>query len=573
MGASTSRQQLLQRMSLHEKAAQLVMPRIGGEYLAVGTPAYQRLRGWVADTAVGGVIITMGAPFETAVKLNMLQQLAAAPLLVAADMEHGPGQVLTGGVILPYGFENGGATRFPPLMGLGATGDEAFAWELGRITALEARSAGVHIAFAPVVDVNSNPLNPIINTRSFGSDPLQVGRMAAAHVRGLQDHGMLAAAKHFPGHGDTAIDSHVDLPVIGADRARLDALELVPFRAVIDAGIAGVMAGHIAFPALTGDSTPATLNGGLIQGVLRRDLGFDGLVFTDALDMGAIVRRYGNIEAALLALEAGVDILVQPPPDDVAAVVQAIVTAVRAGRIDEARLDASVERVLHAKQRLGLYENAVVDLATIPQVIGCPAHTATAAIAAQHSITLVRNGTVTGAGAGSGNGTLPLSGGTVLSIIYSDDYDPFTGRAFQRELASLPGTVLAEWLDGRADSVQLDRLMERARGVNTVIFAPFIRVVPGKPALSVAGPVAAAVRAIAAERPLIIVSFGSPYLLDLFADASAFVFAWGAWEPLQTAAARAITGRSAIGGRLPIPLPPHHALGDGVSLEAAERRP
>jgi beta-N-acetylhexosaminidase len=559
MGASTSRQQILHRMSLHEKAAQLVMPRIGGEYLAVGTPTYQRLRGWIEDTAVGGVIITMGAPFETAVKLNMLQQLAAVPLLVAADMEHGPGQVLTGGVILPYGFENGGATRFPPLMGLGATCDEGLAWELGRVTALEARAAGVHIAFAPVVDVNSNPLNPIINTRSYGADPLQVGRMAAAHVRGLQDHGMLATAKHFPGHGDTAVDSHVDLPVIAADRARLDALELVPFRAVIQAGIAGVMAGHIAFPALTGDSTPATLNGGLIQGVLRRDLGFDGLVFTDALDMGAIVRRHGNVEAALLALEAGVDVLVQPPPDDVAAVVHAIVDAVQAGRIEEARLDASVERVLQAKLRLGLYDDAIVDLAAIPRVIGCPAHTATAAMAARRSITLVRNG----------EKTLPLSGGTVLSIVYSDDFDPFTGRAFQSELEALPGALHTARLDGRADSAQLDRLMEQARGADTVIFAPFIRVVPGKSALSVAPAVAAALRAIAAERPLVIVSFGSPYVLDLFGDTATFLLAWGPWEPLQTAAARAIMGRSAIDGLLPIPLPPHHALGDGVSLDAA----
>jgi beta-N-acetylhexosaminidase len=563
MGASTSRQQILQRMSLHEKAAQLVMPRIGGEYLADGTPAYRRLRGWVEDTAVGGVIITMGAPFETAVKLNMLQQLAAVPLLVAADMEHGPGQVLTGGVILPYGFENGGATRFPPLMGLGATGDEALAWELGRVTALEARAAGVHVAFAPVVDVNSNPLNPIINTRSYGADPVQVGRLAAAHVRGLQDHGMLATAKHFPGHGDTAVDSHVDLPVSAADRARLDAVELVPFRAVLEAGIAGVMAGHIAFPALTGDAVPATLNGRLIEGVLRRDLGFDGLVFTDALDMGAIVKRYGNVEAALLAIDAGADVLVQPPPDDVAAVAQAIVDAVHAGRIDEARLDASVERVLRAKQRLGLYDNAVVDLAAIPQVIGCPAHGASAAAAAQRSITLVRNA----------DDTLPLSSGAVLCIIYSDDFDPFMGRAFQSELASRPGSVHTTRLDARADAAQLDRLVQQAGGVDTVIFAPFIRVVPGKPELTVARPVAAAMRTIAAQRPLIVVSFGSPYLLDLFADAAAIVLAWGPWEPLQTAAARAVTGGAAIHGRLPIPLPPYHDLGEGISLDAAVIRP
>jgi beta-N-acetylhexosaminidase len=323
------------------------------------------------------------------------------------------------------------------------------------------------------------------------------------------------------------------------------------------------MAGHIAFPALTADTVPATLNGRLIEGVLRRDLGFDGLVFTDALDMGAIVKRHGNVEAALLALEAGADVLVQPPPDDVAAVVQAIVDAVHDGRIEEARLDVSVQRVLQAKQRLGLYDNAVVDLAAIPQVIGCPAHGAIAAVAAQRSITLVRN-------AGD---TLPLSSGTVLCVLYSDDFDPFIGRAFQSELASRPDAVHTVRLDARADAAQLDRLVEQASGVDTVIFAPFIRVVPGKPELSVAAPVAAAVRTMAAQRPLVVVSFGSPYLLNLFAGAAAFVLAWGAWEPLQTAAARAITGGAAMHGRLPIPLPPHHDLGEGVSLDAAAPRP
>src|SRR5690606_12440543 len=274
-----------------------------------------------------------------AVKLNMLQQMADVPLLVTADMEHGPGQVLNAGTILPYGLENGGGTRFPPLMGLGAAGEERYAYELGRVTALEGRAAGVHITFSPVVDVNNNPSNPIINTRSYGADPALVSRLATAHVRGIQEHGMLATAKHFPGHGDTGTDSHVDLPLITVDKARVDAVELPLYRAVFKADVAAVMSAHIAFPVLTGDTVPATLNPRLLSGLLRDELGFDGIVFTDALDMGAIVDGWGSGQSAVMALQAGADVLLQMLPNDVPVVIDAVVDAVERGILTEARID------------------------------------------------------------------------------------------------------------------------------------------------------------------------------------------------------------------------------------------
>jgi beta-N-acetylhexosaminidase len=548
----------LREMPLRAKVAQLMMPRIGGEYLPIGTGSYDRISQWVRDLGVGGVIVTVGPPLEMAVKLNMLQDMATVPLLVSADMEHGPGQVLNAGTILPYGLENGGGTRFPPLMGLGATGEERFAYELGRITALEGRAAGVHVTFAPVVDVNNNPGNPIINTRSYGADPALVSRMAAAHVRGIQDHGMLATAKHFPGHGDTGVDSHVDLPFITVDKARADVVELPPYRAVFDAGVAGVMSAHIAFPALTGDSVPATLNPQLLAGLLREELGFEGLVFTDALDMGAIVDGWGAGMSGVLALKAGADVLLQMMPDDVPVVIDAVVEAVRTGELTEARIDASVLRILNAKQKLGLHTSARVDIERIPHVVGTGEHLRVAAEAAERSITVVRNN----------DGLLPLRARRVLSIVYSDDYDPVVGRAFQRELAAGLEQMTTERIDGRASAERLAEIGALADAADVVLFSPFIRVVAGKGGIGVAPQVAAAIEAIAARRPTVITAFGNPYVLQQFPQIATYVVAWAPWDPAQSAAARALLGRTAAHGRLPIPIPPYHGIGDGVSVDA-----
>lgn len=545
-------------MTLRQKVAQLMMPRIGGEYLPIGTGSYDRLRHWVRDLGVGGVIVSIGPPLEMAVKLNMLQRMAAVPLLVSADMEHGPGQLLNAGTILPYGLENGGGTRFPPLMGLGASGEERFAYELGRITAVEGRAAGVHVTFAPVVDVNNNPANPIINTRSYGADPALVSRLAIAHVRGIQDHGMLATAKHFPGHGDTGVDSHVDLPFITVDRARADAVELAPYRATFAAGVAGIMSAHIAFPALTGDSVPATLSPLMLSELLRDELGFEGMVYTDALDMGAIVDGWGAGRSGVLALQAGADVLLQMLPDDVPVVIDAVVEAVRTGELTESRIDESVLRILNAKQQLGLHANAQVDIERLPEIVGTSDHLRIAAEAAERSITAVRNN----------DGLLPLRAQRALSIIYSDDFDPIAGRTFQTELATGIRRVDTERIDGRVDAERLATIVALADSADVVLFSPFIRVAAGQNHLAIAPHVADAIAAIAARRPTVITAFGNPYVLQQFPQIGTYVLAWAPWEPAQTAAARALLGRTPVQGRLPIPIPPHHRIGDGVSIGA-----
>ncbi|MBX6363205.1 MAG: hypothetical protein IRZ00_04995 [Gemmatimonadetes bacterium] len=547
----------LATLSLREKVGQLIMPWVGGDYMAIGTADYERLRDWVQNQGVGGVVVSIGAPLEVAQKLNILQRMAKVPLLVAADVEHGAGMRLDAGTAIPSGLDLGSATKFPPLMAFGAAGDEKLVYELGRITARESRAAGIHVAFAPVVDVNNNPANPIINVRSFGADPQAAARLAAAAVRGLQDGGLFATAKHFPGHGDTGVDSHLALPVLTVDRARADTVELVPFRAALKAGVAGVMSAHIAFPALTGDTVPATLSPKMLSGLLERDLGFKGMVYTDALDMGGIVTKYGNADAAVLALKAGADVLLMPP--DVPVAIDAVVAAVGRGELSEERIDRSVRKVLRFKAQLGLDRQRTVDLAQIPYVVGVPAHLRVAEDAARRALTVGRDR----------DHLLPVDPARVrrvLSIVYSDDGNPFEGRAFQTELrARFPGLRTA-LLNGATPQPVLDSLLAAADSADVVFFSPFVRVTARKGDVAVDPGVAAFARALIARRPTVVTSFGSPYLLSAFPDAGTYVLAWGAEDVLQRAAARGLTGQAPITGRLPIPIPPYLPLGAGVTV-------
>lgn len=546
-------------LSLRQKVGQMIVPGVAGDYLAVESDAYARLREWVVEQGIGGVSVGIGPPLEVASKLNLLQQAADIPLLVSANMEHGPGHRLLGGVILPYGLETGGGTGFPPLMAFGAAGDERLVYEMGRITALEGRAAGIHMTYAPVVDVNNNPANPIINTRSYGADPQEVGRLAAAHIRGLQEHGMLATAKHFPGHGDTGTDSHLELPVITVSRARADSVELVPFRAAADAGVAGVMSAHIAFPALSGNRVPATLSPEMLTGLLKEELGFDGLTVTDALDMGGIVNQYGEGEAAVLAVQAGADLLLKPP--SVPAAINAIVVAVERGEISEERIDRSVRKLLRTKAALGLHRERTVDLARIPRIVGSRSHWAVAREVAERSITLARDRDV----------LLPMNPagmGRVLSIVYSDNWNPLVGRTLQRALADrFPGMETAV-LDARARPVELDSLLAQADSADLVLFSPFVRVMAWKGDAAIAEPVPGFVEQLAVRRPTVVVSFGSPYVLKQFPNIGTYLLAWGQGEVAQRAAVRALTGEIPITGTLPISLPPYHPIGTGIQREA-----
>ena len=322
----------------------------------------------------------LGQPLAAASLLNRLQAAAKIPLLVTSDFETG------------VGFRMEGATNFPRAMAFGAAGDPRLAFEAGRITAVEARAIGIHVNFAPVVDVNNNPRNPVINTRSFGEDPATVGRLAAAYIEGLAAGGMIAAVKHFPGHGDTDVDSHLDLPVIRHPRERLEAVELPPFRAGIAAGAGGVMTAHVALPALDPDARrPATFSEPMARGLLRDELGFEGLVFTDSMRMRAITRMLPPAPAAARAVAAGHDVVLDSRDDRAA--LAGVGAAVADGTIGSAQLDASVRRILEAKARLGLHRGSRVDLDALPELVGTRAHRAVARAVSERSITLIRDAT------------------------------------------------------------------------------------------------------------------------------------------------------------------------------------
>jgi len=459
----------LAEMTLRQKAGQLIMPWVLGDFAPEGSTSHDRIFGYVEDQEVGGVIMSVGSPIEVAAKLNRLQAVARYPLLVAADLETGAGFRMRGAVQMPGTIELGGATDFPSLMALGAAADEELAYEMGRITAVEARAVGIHVPFAPVLDVNNNPDNPIINVRSFGEDPGQVSSMGTAFVRGVQENGAISTGKHFPGHGDTETDSHQALPIIRHDRERLDSVELRPFQAAIDAGMGAVMTAHITVPSINGgNGDAATLSSAVLTDLLRVDMGFRGILFTDAMDMAAISGRLGSGEAAVRAIEAGADVILMPA--SVSAALDSMVAAVENGRIAESRIDTSALRLLEAKESMGLHEDRTVALEGIPSVVGIPEHTAVADRIARKSITVLRNG----------RNLLPLLGtrtARVLSVTYRRTSDVLAGRYFNRRLRRTYPRLTTATVDRDASAGLYEGLLRQASRSALVIVSTYVTAV------------------------------------------------------------------------------------------------
>jgi len=550
---------ILVTLSLEERAGQLLMPWILGDFAPEGSAGRRRIQEMIQELGIGGVIVSVGSPTEVAVKLNQLQDDAGLPLLVAADLERGAGFRFRGIVFLPGPIALGGATEFPSLMAVGATGDPEMAMEMGRITAVEARALGVHVPFAPVLDVNNNPDNPIINVRSFGEDPGQVARLGAAFVRGVQDGGAIATGKHFPGHGDTDTDSHLDLPLIDVPREHLDSVELRPFRAAIREGIGGIMTAHLSIPALTGDeSLPSTLSPRVLTDLLRRDLGFGGLVFTDAMDMYAIDRRFSREEAAVRALEAGADVILMPP--DPRAARDGIVSAVLTGRVSEERLNESVLRVLRAKEELGLHRQRKVPVEEVSELVGTAEHEEIAQTVADRSLTLLRNQ----------KNLLPLLGtrtARVLSVTYRGATDLMAGRVLSAALRGRYPRLVTADMNRDTPAAVWDGLLDRARRSDLVVVSLFVTVVSYSGNVAIPETTADFVRALAAEGiPHVVVSFGNPYLLQDFPDAQAYLLAWSGADVSQRAVGKALFGEIGIQGRTPTRIPPFFEVGDGIHL-------
>ncbi len=546
-------------MSLEEKVGQMVMPVVGGAFAPVGSAGHERARGYVEDLRVGGIIMSVGSPTEVAARINDLQRRARYPLLVAADLETGAGFRMSGTVHVPGPIGLGGATNFPTLMAIGATDDVGLAYEMGRVTAVEARAVGIHVPFAPVLDVNNNPDNPIINVRSFGEHPARVATLGAAFVRGVQAHGAIATGKHFPGHGDTGTDSHLALPTIRVSRERMDSVELRPFREAIGAGMGAIMSAHITVPSLSGGGgDAATLSSDILTGLLREQMGFEGLVFTDAMDMRAISGRLGSAEAAVRAVLAGADVVLMPASAKEA--IDGITDAVRSGRVPEERLDRSVLRLLRAKESLGLHRVREVPLDEIPGKVGIPAHGQVADSIARRSITVIRNR----------RDLLPLLGtrsARVLSVSYRRTSDILAGRAFNERLrATYPRLVTAD-VGPDTGAGLYEGLVRQAGRSALVIVSTYVQAVSYSGTVALPEDAAAFIRRLTRLGvPNVVISFGNPYLISEFPDVGSYVLAWSGSASSQAAAADALLGRFDITGRTATRIPGFAEIGDGIRI-------
>ena len=550
-------EETLDRLTLRELIGQLIIEWVPGGYVTPTSPDFEPLRAWVEDDRVGGVSPSIGTPHAYVAKLNDLQSRADVPLLVTSDFENGgPGMRINGSFALPSMLPQGGGTDFPPTMAFGAIGDERFAYEYGRITAREARASGVHFLFSPVLDVNSNPDNPVIATRSFGGDPDLVARMGAAFIRGARDGGAFTTGKHFPGHGDTSTDSHIGIPVVDADRTRLDELELAPFEAAIDEGVDAIMTAHLQLPQILGPGAPpATLAPEVMTDILRHDLGFSGIVFTDAMTMRGITDMYGIGEASIRALEAGSDVVLSPKA--VSDVIDAIEESVETGRMSRERLEASARRILNLKARLGLHRDRFVSLEDVDRVVGIGAHNAFADTAATRSITLVRDT----------DRLLPMDGlsmAPTLHIRYAGSTRLWANRAFTTELQDRVAVLDEVRLDERSDSTAYTAAREAVAEADRIIVTTYVPASAGSTEDALPEPLRELIDVAVDTKPTVMVSFGNPYLLTAVPDVGSYVLAWGDRDRSQRAAVAAIFGEEAMTGRLPISLPPFHDVGEGL---------
>jgi beta-N-acetylhexosaminidase len=568
------------QLTLDEKIGQLLVPSFESNYISTDSDSFDQLSRLVRDYHVGGFhvfgasqpapsvllnpaygTVLLGQPFPAAFLLNRLQAMARVPLLNTADFETG------------VGFRIFGGTSFPRQMAMGAIRSpdaERLVREEARVTAIESRALGIEVNFAPLADVNNNARNPVINTRSYGEDPARVGALVAAYVEGARAGGMIATVKHFPGHGDTDVDSHLGLPIVAFDRDRLNRVELVPFRRGIAEGVQGVMAAHIELPSLDeAPSTPATFSAPVLHDLLRRDLGFGGLVYTDSMSMDAVTKIVPPDEGAVRAVLAGADQVLHSP--DPIAAFNGLKAAVSSGRISPTRIDESVDRVLRAKASVGLFSRRAVDLDAIPATVGGRAHQAVAQEAAQRSLTLIKDE----------RRAVPLTVGRDTPLLYLSVVDYPTGW----QIAAPSRTAIAElkkrWPQVTAIEVsdhtplgELDLVRAIVPRYGAVVASVFVGATSGSGRLDLADSLVRLLRDVAkttarTNTPFITAFFGNPYVAAAIPELPASLLTYDFYDLPEAAVVRAIAGEAPIAGQLPISLPGSFAAGHGLQRAAA----
>lgn len=551
-------QQTLKTLSLHDVVAQLIVSPFYGEDPHPRRPAYHEFARLVRDVHIGGFIIInrsvhgtlqQAQPYAMASFLNRMQRLAKVPLLVGGDFERGSSMRMAGTV------------KYPHNMAFAATGNPAFTRDEGAATAREARAMGVQWLFAPDADVNNNPDNPIINTRSYGEDPSLVAEHVKAYIEGAAadpNTRVLTTVKHFPGHGNTDVDSHIGLASSAASREHLEAVELVPFRAAISAHVDAVMTAHMTVPAVEPEPIPATISPKVLTTLLRQELGFSGLIVTDAMDMGGLAKQIAPGEAAVRALLAGADVLLMPlKPEET---IQAVLAAVQQGRLTRARLDSSALKVLQAKAHVGLNRRKLVDVEALSEAVDSPTEEARAQEVADRALTLVKNG----------GDALPLRHPETacLFALVEGRYSQ-QGRRLSEELKKRLPAMKTQWLEAGMSTSDLDAAAQSTTGCSQVLVATFVTV--GAYRGDVALPPAYLpfmTKLLAGPAPVTMISFGNPYLLKSYPQVAAYLATFSTVPDSEVAVAKALAAAIPVSGHLPITIPGQAKIGDGLQLPA-----
>jgi len=562
----------LKRLTLEQLVGQMIFAPLNSTYLSSDSDPYEALVKLINESHIGGLIafggtepmpnvmlnntygpVILGQPLELASLFNRLQAVSALPLLTTADFEWG------------VAMRVAGTTKFPRAMAFGAAGDPRLAYEAGKVVGLESRAIGVHVDFGPVADVNNNPRNPVINIRSFGEDPARVGAMVNGWVTGLQDAGMLATLKHFPGHGDTDVDSHLGLPIITHPRSRLDTVELPPFQGGMAAGAAGVMVAHMEIPTLDPGKRPATFSPVIIGDVLRGQMKFDGLIFTDSMKMAAITKMASPGEAAVLAVKAGVDAILDSP--DSAAAALAIVAAVKDGTIPRAQVERSVRRLLEAKARLGLHKTRTVNLESVTLLTGGRKHEAVAQAVSDRAITLIKDE----------RAMVPLATPRTGSVMYLSVLDYPSGWRIAAPSRTMIPELRARWaateafeISDRTTPTELEMVRALAAKFDAVVAGIYVRASSGSGRLDLAPQLEQFLKDIARgterrKQPFVSVLFGNPYTAMGMPEAPAVILTYDFSDASERAAIKALAGEMPIGGKLPIALPGLFPIGHGVT--------
>lgn len=535
------------KLDLRHKIAQLIMVRINGKFYNSESYYKRNLKRWISEDGVGGIIAFTGSVHGTFYNIKDFQSWADIPLLVASDLERGLGQMMNG------------ATLFPTNMAVAATQDTSLAYKQGIITANEALSIGTHIVFAPVMDVNNNPENPIINFRAYSDNPKIVADFGTSFIRGIQDGGVIACAKHYPGHGNTSTDSHTSLPTIDGSREELNKMELYPFKKAIESDVGMIMVGHIGMPGLDPSGTSSSQSKLIMDMLLKDEMGFNGIVVTDALEMGGITKISSSGEACVRAIEAGADIILLPL--DVKAAIDAVYDAVMLGRISENRIDESVEKIWNLKSKLGLLNNYEMQWSAVEDNIGLTENKNTAQFIANRSITLVKND----------KNLIPLKGNKLKKITHliltTDDGGNDMLKSFHKDLSRTHGNVKKMTLDYELDDRRINAIIEDVRGSSVVIVSMLIRIYMDKGKSTIDESHANLLQRLKDENiPTVGISFGSPYLPS-YDSLDAYLCAYGYGGISLKAAANAIWGRSSIQGKLPVKLNDEYRRGHGIVIK------